>query len=132
MTVRILHTSDWHAGKSLRGRSRADEHRAVFAEIAGIARTSEVDLVLVVGDLFDTAAPGPEAEQIVWQALLDLADTGASVVALAGNHDHPARFDAARAVAGPAGPTTAACWSSGPGPGSGSRSPPSPSARSAT
>ena len=105
MSVRILHTSDWHAGTSLRGRSRADEHRAVFAEIAGIARASEVDLVLVAGDLFDTAAPGPEAEQIVWQALLDLADTGASVVALAGNHDHPARFDAARGVAGHAGIT---------------------------
>jgi exonuclease SbcD len=105
VTVRILHTSDWHAGKNLRGRSRAEEHRAVFAEIAGIARASEVDLVLVAGDLFDTAAPGPEAEQIVWQALLELAGTGATVVALAGNHDHPARFDAARAVAGHAGIT---------------------------
>ena len=105
MTVRILHTSDWHAGKTMRGRSRADEHRAVFAEIAGLARQREVDLVLVAGDLFDTAAPGPEAEQVVWQALLDLAATGASVVALAGNHDHPARFDAARGVAGHAGIT---------------------------
>ena len=105
MSVRILHTSDWHAGKTLRGRSRADEHRAVFAEIAGIARSAEVDLVLVAGDLFDTAAPGPEAEQIVWQALLELAGTGAPVVALAGNHDHPARFDAARDVAGHAGIT---------------------------
>ena len=103
--VRILHTSDWHAGKTVRGRSRVDEHRAVFAEIAGIARDREVDLVLVAGDLFDTAAPGPEAEQLVWQALLDLAATGASVVALAGNHDHPARFDAARRVAGHAGIT---------------------------
>lgn len=105
MTVRILHTSDWHAGKNLRGRSRAEEHRAVFAEITGVARSAEVDLVLVAGDLFDTAAPGPEAEQVVWQALLDLAATGASVVALAGNHDHPARFDAARGVAGHAGIT---------------------------
>ncbi|HEV7863895.1 MAG TPA: exonuclease SbcCD subunit D C-terminal domain-containing protein [Acidimicrobiia bacterium] len=105
MTVRILHTSDWHAGKSLRGRSRAEEHRAVFAEIVGIARSAAIDLVVVAGDLFDTAAPGPEAEQIVWQALLDLAGTGASVVALAGNHDHPARFDAARGVAGHAGIT---------------------------
>lgn len=105
MTVRILHTSDWHAGKTLRGRPRGDEHRAVFAEISGLAREREVDLVLVAGDLFDTAAPGPEAEQIVWQALLDLAATGASVVALAGNHDHPARFDAARGVAGHAGIT---------------------------
>jgi exonuclease SbcD len=103
--VRILHTSDWHAGKTMRGRPRADEHRAVFSEIADIARQREVDLVLVSGDLFDTAAPGPEAEQIVWQALLDLAGTGATVVALAGNHDHPARFDAARGVAGHAGIT---------------------------
>lgn len=103
--VRILHTSDWHAGKALRGRPRADEHRAVFGEIAGIAREREVDLVLVAGDLFDTAAPGPEAEQLVWQALLDLAATGAAVVAIAGNHDHPARFDAARGVAGHAGIT---------------------------
>jgi exonuclease SbcD len=103
--IRLLHTSDWHAGKSLRGRSRADEHRAVFAEIAGIARDREVDLVLVAGDLFDTATPGPEAEQLVWQALLDLAGTGASVVALAGNHDHPARFDATRGIAGHAGIT---------------------------
>lgn len=105
MSVRVLHTSDWHAGKTLRGRPRADEHRAVFAEITGIVRERGVDLVLVAGDLFDTAAPGPEAEQIVWQALLDLAGTGASVVALAGNHDHPARFDAARGVAGHAGIT---------------------------
>ena len=105
MSVRILHTSDWHAGKALRGRSRVEEHRAVFAEITAVARDREVDLVLVAGDLFDTAAPGPEAEQIVWQALLDLAGTGASVVALAGNHDHPARFDAARGVAGHAGIT---------------------------
>jgi DNA repair protein SbcD/Mre11 len=105
VSARILHTSDWHAGKTLRGRTRADEHRAVFAEITAVARDREVDLVLVAGDLFDTAAPGPEAEQIVWQALLDLAGTGASVVALAGNHDHPARFDAARGVAGHAGIT---------------------------
>lgn len=105
MSVRILHTSDWHAGKTLRGRSRAEEHRAVLAEIADVARSADVDLVLVAGDLFDSAAPGPEAEQLVWQALLDLAATGASVVAIAGNHDHPARFDAARGVAGHAGIT---------------------------
>jgi exonuclease SbcD len=103
--MKILHTSDWHAGKGLRGRSRAEEHRAVLAEIATLARVEEVDVVLVTGDLFDTASPTPEAEQLVWRALLDLAGTGAAVVALAGNHDHPARFEAARAVAGRAGIT---------------------------
>lgn len=103
--MKILHTSDWHAGKTLRGRSRADEHRAAFGEIALIAAAEQVDLVLVTGDLFDTATPGPEAEQLVWQALLDLAATGAAVVALAGNHDHPARFEAARGLAANSGIT---------------------------
>lgn len=93
--MRLLHTSDWHVGKLIRGQSRADEHRAVLAEIGQVARDEAVDLVLVAGDLFETAAPGPESEQIVYRALLDLADV-APVVVLAGNHDNPRRL---RAVA---------------------------------
>jgi exonuclease SbcD len=91
--VKILHTSDWHVGRSIRGRSRADEHRAVLAEITGIAANEAVDLVLVAGDLFDVVAPSPESEQIVFRALLDLAAV-APVVIVAGNHDHPRRLEA--------------------------------------
>src|SRR4029450_3977204 len=85
--VRLLHTSDWHVGRAIRGRSRAAEHRAVLAEIAAVADRDEVDLVVVAGDLFDTAAPTPEAERIVYRALLDLAAGGRPVVVVAGNHD---------------------------------------------
>jgi exonuclease SbcD len=92
--MRFLHTADWHVGRMIRGRSRADEHVAVLAEIATIAREQDVDAVLVVGDLFDTAAPTPEAERIVYRALLDLADTGATVIVLAGNHDSDRRLQA--------------------------------------
>ena len=60
--MRVLHTSDWHVGKTIRGRSRADEHEAVLGEIVGIADAEAVDLVLVAGDLFDSAAPAPDAE----------------------------------------------------------------------
>jgi len=91
--VKILHTSDWHVGRTIRGRSRADEHRAVLAEISGIAATEAVDLILVAGDLFDVVAPSPESEQIVFRALLDLAGI-APVVIVAGNHDHPRRLEA--------------------------------------
>ncbi len=91
--VRILHTSDWHVGRTIRGRSRADEHRAVLADLARQAATHSVDLVVVSGDLFDLAAPVPESEQIVYRALLDLADV-APVVAVAGNHDNPRRLEA--------------------------------------
>ena len=91
--MRLLHTSDWHVGKLMRGASRADEHRAVLAEIAGIAGEESVDLVLVAGDLFETAAPGPESEQVVYRALLDLAGV-APVVVVAGNHDNARRLEA--------------------------------------
>lgn len=94
--AKVLHTSDWHVGKAIRGHSRAGEHRAVLAEIAEVAGTQQVDLVVVAGDLFDTAAPSPEAEAIVYQALLDLADTGATVAVISGNHDSAQRL---RAVA---------------------------------
>lgn len=90
----VLHTSDWHVGKAIRGHSRAGEHRAVLAEIARLADEHRVDLVVVAGDVFDTAAPKPDAEEIAYQALLDLADTGADVAIVSGNHDNPHRLRA--------------------------------------
>ena len=92
--MKLLHTSDWHVGRSIRGRSRAAEHEAVLAEIGSIARAEAVDAVLVVGDLFESKAPTAEAEQIVFRALLDLASTGATVVVVAGNHDSARRLEA--------------------------------------
>ncbi len=91
--MRLLHTSDWHVGKLIRGLSRADEHRTVLDEIAGVAADEAVDLVLVAGDLYETAAPGPESEEIVYRALLALAEV-APVVVIAGNHDNPRRLEA--------------------------------------
>jgi exonuclease SbcD len=92
--VKLLHTSDWHVGKTLRGRSRAGEHEAVLAEIAEVARAEAVDAILVVGDLFDTASPTAESEAIVYRALLALAGTGAPVVVVTGNHDNERRLAA--------------------------------------
>lgn len=97
--VKLLHTSDWHAGKAIRGRSRVDEHRAVLAEVAEIADREAVDAVLVGGDLFDVAAPTPEAERTVWSALLDLtAERTRPVLVIAGNHESPSRFEAVAPV----------------------------------
>ncbi len=93
--VRLLHTSDWHVGRKIRGRSRADEHRAVLSEIVGIARDQRVEATLVVGDLFDISSPSPEDESIVYRALLDLADIG-PVVVIGGNHDSAARLEAVK------------------------------------
>jgi len=86
--MKILHTSDWHVGKVLKGRDRHAEHAAVLGDIAATARSEDVDLVLVAGDLFDTAAPTARAQGLVMRTLLDLRDDGRQVVAIAGNHDN--------------------------------------------
>jgi DNA repair protein SbcD/Mre11 len=94
--VKLLHTSDWHVGKTLKGRSRLDEQREVLAEIIAVARREPLDAVLIAGDLYDSSAPSAAAQQMVVRALLALRRTGAEVIAIAGNHDHPATFDAYR------------------------------------
>lgn len=97
--MRLLHTSDWHVGRKIRGRSRASEHREVLAEIATIADRHRVDLILVAGDLFDVSSPSPEDEEIVYTALLALSEV-APVALVAGNHDGAGRLEALRPLLG--------------------------------
>ncbi|MEV6298884.1 exonuclease SbcCD subunit D [Actinoplanes sp. NPDC051861] len=101
--MRILHTSDWHVGKVLKGRNRHDEHIKVLAQVVEIARAERPDLVIVAGDLYDTAAPTAEATRLVTRALSALRQTGARVVAIGGNHDNGAALDALRPWADAAG-----------------------------
>lgn len=101
--MRILHTSDWHVGVTMKGRSRLDEQRAVFKEMVAIAKDEQVDLVIVAGDLFDTASPSSEAQKLLTAALSALHGTGAEVVVIAGNHDNGKALDALRDWAHAAG-----------------------------
>ncbi|MFI7553656.1 exonuclease SbcCD subunit D [Micromonospora sediminimaris] len=103
--MKILHTSDWHVGKVLKGQSRAEEHKQVLAGVVEIARRERPDLVVIAGDLYDTAAPTPEATRLVTRALTALRRTGADVVAIGGNHDNGPALDALRPWAEAAGIT---------------------------
>lgn len=101
--MRILHTSDWHVGKVLKGRDREDEHKGVLAQIIEIANAERPDLIIIAGDLYDTAAPSPRSTRLVTRALSALRGTGAQVVAIGGNHDNGAALDALRPWADAAG-----------------------------
>jgi exonuclease SbcD len=101
--VKILHTSDWHLGKVLKGQPRAEEHKQVLAQVIEIARQERPDLVIVAGDLYDTGSPTPEATRLVTRALTALRRTGADVVAIGGNHDNGPALDALRPWAEAAG-----------------------------
>lgn len=93
--MKVLHTGDWHVGRTIGGQSRADEHRAVLGNIVAIAEREAVDLVLVAGDVFDTGSPSAESEQIVYEALLGLGRV-APVIVISGNHDSAHRLEAVR------------------------------------
>ena len=101
--MRILHTSDWHVGKVLKGRSRYEEHIRVLGQIVEIAKAEQPDVVIVAGDLYDTAAPTADATRVVTRALSALQRTGAQVVAIGGNHDNGLALDALRPWADAAG-----------------------------
>jgi exonuclease SbcD len=105
--VKFLHTADWHVGKTLKGRDRLDEQKAVLAEIAGIAEANQVDAVLVAGDVYDASAPSAPAQQLVVKTLLRMRQAGAEVIVIAGNHDHGPTFEAYRPLMGEIGITLA-------------------------
>jgi exonuclease SbcD len=92
--MRFLHTADWHVGKPLRGRSRMEEYAAAVAQVADVAVDHRVDAVLVAGDVFDSPAPPPEAEKLVYDFLARLLAERIACVVIAGNHDHPRKLGA--------------------------------------
>ena len=101
MGLRVLHTADWHLGRTLEGRGRLDEQEAVLAEIAAVAAEEAVDLVVVAGDVYDAPGPPAAAEELYCRALRDLCAAGRrAVVVIAGNHDQPERVSAPGPLAG--------------------------------
>lgn len=103
--MKILHTSDWHIGKVLKGRSRLEEQIAALAGVIDIAKQEQPDLVIVAGDLYDSPQQTPEATKVVTRALTALRATGADVIAIGGNHDNGSHLDALRPWADAAGIT---------------------------
>ncbi|MDP9225616.1 MAG: exonuclease SbcCD subunit D [Actinomycetota bacterium] len=91
--MKILHTADWHVGKKLGRFDRDAETRTVLRELVDVAAERKVDLVIVAGDLFDRGVPPLLSMSVVLQALVDLAATGAKVVAIPGNHDSAGLFE---------------------------------------
>ncbi len=89
--MRLLHTSDWHLGRSFHGVSLLEEQAAAISRIVSLALEHQVDAVLIAGDLYDRAIPPAEAVALFNDALARLSAGGTAVVAIAGNHDSHVR-----------------------------------------
>jgi exonuclease SbcD len=98
--MKILHTSDWHLGKTLENISRIEEQRQFIEELCHIADREEIDLLLLAGDVFDTYNPSSAAEELFYEAIDRLNNKGQrALVIIAGNHDSPDRLCAASPLA---------------------------------
>ncbi|MFS0714158.1 exonuclease SbcCD subunit D C-terminal domain-containing protein [Microbacterium sp. 2P01SA-2] len=90
--MRILHTSDWHIGRTFHGHSTLDALRGVLERLIEQVREHEVDVVVVAGDVFDSAAPAAGCYALLSDTLRGIADAGARVIVTSGNHDSAARL----------------------------------------
>lgn len=92
--MRIVHTSDWHAGRLWKNVNRLPELAAVLDNLAEFLVRERVDLLLMSGDVFDSTAPSAEAERMVFSFFRRIGSAGVQSVVIAGNHDYPLRLEA--------------------------------------
>lgn len=90
--MRILHTSDWHLGRSFH-REGLLGHQAAFVDhLLEVVESERVDVVVVAGDVYDRALPHVDAVELADEAFARLAASRASVVVSSGNHDSARRL----------------------------------------
>jgi exonuclease SbcD len=90
--MRILHTSDWHIGRTFHGHSTLDALTEVFAALVREVKARDVDVVVVAGDIFDSSMPAAACYTVLTDTLVALRDAGAQVIVTSGNHDSAARL----------------------------------------
>jgi DNA repair protein SbcD/Mre11 len=90
--MRLLHTSDWHLGRSFHGVGMLDAQRAFVDQLVARVKELSVDVVLIAGDVYDRALPGVDVVGLLDEALVRLTGAGARVVLTSGNHDSAIRL----------------------------------------
>lgn len=95
--MRILHTSDWHVGRTFHGVDLLADQEAVLAAIAAVVAERRVDAVVVAGDVYDRAVPSADAVAVAQRSLVAIREAGAQLVVSSGNHDSATRLGAGAA-----------------------------------
>jgi DNA repair protein SbcD/Mre11 len=96
--MRLLHTSDWHLGRTLHGASLIEHQRAFLSWLLDVAVREQAAAVLVAGDVYDRAVPPTDAVQLLDDALAGFAAAGIPVLLTSGNHDSAIRLGFGRAL----------------------------------
>ncbi|QCQ90199.1 metallophosphoesterase family protein [Rhodococcus sp. SGAir0479] len=101
--MRILHTSDWHIGRTFHGVDLLADQARVLDAIAALVVEQSVDVVVVPGDVYDRSIPSADAVAVCNRGFEAIRAAGAVIVATSGNHDSPVRLGAGASFAAAGG-----------------------------
>lgn len=96
--MKILHTSDWHIGRTLYRQKRYKEFDAFLSWLAETISREQVNILLIAGDIFDTTTPSNHAQTLYYRFLHRVAFSCRHVIITAGNHDSPSFINAPKAL----------------------------------
>ena len=96
--MRILHTSDWHLGRSFHRVGMLDHQVRFVDHLVEAVRSEGIDVVVLAGDVYDRALPSVDTVAVLDDALSRLLDAGAQVLLTSGNHDSAGRLGFASRV----------------------------------
>ena len=98
--MRILHTSDWHLGRMLYSKKdRQEEHTSFLNWLLDTIQENKIELLIIAGDIFDTASPSITSQKIYYDFLIKVKNTGCeNVIVVGGNHDSPSFLNASKDV----------------------------------
>jgi exonuclease SbcD len=97
--MNLLHTSDWHLGRTLYGHKRYAEFASFLNWLIATIHERSIDVVLIAGDVFDTSLPSNKAQELYYQFLCTVAHSRCRhIVVIAGNHDSPSFLDAPKDI----------------------------------
>lgn len=98
--MKILHTSDWHLGRTLYSKKeRQEEHKAFLEWLLKTIKENSIDLLLIAGDIFDTASPSTTSQRMYYDFLVKVKTAGCeNVIVVGGNHDSPSFLNAPKDI----------------------------------
>lgn len=97
--MKILHTSDWHLGRTIYSRKRYNEFNAFLNWLVETIQNNAIEILLIAGDIFDTSTPSNKSQELYYQFLCKVANSACRhIVVIGGNHDSPSFLDAPKDI----------------------------------
>jgi exonuclease SbcD len=98
--MKLLHTSDWHLGRTLCSKKeRTNEHAAFLEWLLTTIKAKSIDILVVAGDIFDSSTPSNAAQKMYYDFLLNVRNSGCkNVIIIGGNHDSPSFLNAPKEI----------------------------------